>query len=143
MRKRERSTQLLFVCLVSLFLTLPASAQEFSFSISPTTLNLNDVENFISLQNFAAGTDSTVVRYTLGDASVDIAATQVGDPQLGPVSYQAWVPVIVLVCMQILTPDGASLLSVDELRYRRAWWRLRWLLLGSVLIGVTEPSPVR
>jgi hypothetical protein len=51
-------------------------------------------------------------------------------------AFYVGVPVIVLVCMQILAPDGA-LPASNELRHRRGWWRLRWLLLGSVLIGVT------
>ena len=87
------------VCLVLCLFSVSAWAQSenLAFSISPTTLNLNDVENFIALHNFSAGTDSTVIRYTLGQTSVDIAATEVGDPQLGAVSYQAWVPVVVAI----------------------------------------------
>jgi hypothetical protein len=51
-------------------------------------------------------------------------------------AFYVGVPIIVLACMKILGPDSA-LPSVAELRHRHAWWRLRWLLLGIVLIGVT------
>jgi hypothetical protein len=42
----------------------------------------------------------------------------------------------VLLCARILGPD-AALPAVSDLRHRRAWWQLRWLLLGTVLIAVT------
>ena len=46
------------------------------------------------------------------------------------------VPIVVLVCMRVLGPDG-GLPAAGELRHWAAWWRLRWLLLGTVLVGVT------
>jgi hypothetical protein len=51
-------------------------------------------------------------------------------------AFYVGVPVIVLVCVKILGPDS-ELPSVAELRHRAAWRRLRWPLLGTVLIGVT------
>jgi len=41
-----------------------------------------------------------------------------------------------LLCARVLGPD-AALPSVAELKHRAGWWRLRWLLLGCVLIGIT------
>ncbi len=38
--------------------------------------------------------------------------------------------------MKILGPD-AALPSVADLRHRAGWWRIRWLLLGTVLVAVT------
>lgn len=46
------------------------------------------------------------------------------------------VPTIVLICVRILGPD-AAIPSARDLRTRDGWWRLRWPLLGTVLIGVT------
>jgi phosphoglycerol transferase len=46
------------------------------------------------------------------------------------------VPVIVVLCTRILGPD-AALPALTDLRHRTAWWQLRWLLLGTVLIAVT------
>jgi phosphoglycerol transferase len=51
-------------------------------------------------------------------------------------AFYVGVPVIVLLCMKILGPDS-GLPSMRELRARTSWWRLRWSLLGAVLIGVT------
>lgn len=51
-------------------------------------------------------------------------------------AFYVGVPIVVLVCMKILGPDGA-LPAAGDLRHRAAWWRLRWLLLGTVLVGVT------
>jgi len=51
-------------------------------------------------------------------------------------AFYVGIPVIVLLCARVLGPDGA-LPSVADLRHRAAWWRLRWLLLGTVLVGVT------
>jgi len=51
-------------------------------------------------------------------------------------AFYVGVPVIVLLCTRILGADSA-LPSVTELRHRAAWWRLRWLLLGTVLVGIT------
>lgn len=46
------------------------------------------------------------------------------------------VPTIVLLCMKVLGPD-AALPPWRDLRHRAGWWRMRWLLAGVVLIGVT------
>ena len=97
MRKRERFPQLLFVCLVSFLLAVPAWAQTFDFSISPTTLNLNEVETFITLSSITAGTDSTVVRYTLGDTVVQLEPTPVTNSEGVVIHYDAWVPVVVAI----------------------------------------------
>jgi phosphoglycerol transferase len=51
-------------------------------------------------------------------------------------AFYVGIPVIVLLCAKVLAPDG-TLPSVSELRHRAAWWRIRWLLLGAVLVGVT------
>ena len=51
-------------------------------------------------------------------------------------AFYVGVPVAVLMCVKVLGPDSA-LPSVAELRHRAAWRRLRWLLLGAVLVGVT------
>ena len=51
-------------------------------------------------------------------------------------AFYVGVPVIVLLCAKLLGPDSA-LPAVADLRHRAAWWRMRWLLLGTVLIGVT------
>jgi hypothetical protein len=51
-------------------------------------------------------------------------------------AFYVGVPVIVLACMRVLGPDHA-LPRVGELRHRRAWRRLGWLLAGAVLVGVT------
>jgi hypothetical protein len=51
-------------------------------------------------------------------------------------AFYVGVPVIVLVCARLLGPGG-SLPSLHELRHRNGWWRLRWLILGVVLVGVT------
>jgi hypothetical protein len=90
---------LLYVCLLTLF-CLSASAQEFDFSISPTSLNLNDVENFVTLHGVSAGTESTIVRYSLGETSVSLQP-QGGDPDpnnpRGAPSLIAWIPVVVAI----------------------------------------------
>ena len=51
-------------------------------------------------------------------------------------AFYVGVPVIVLLAARILGPD-AALPSVAELRHRKAWWQIRWLLLGVLLVGVT------
>lgn len=51
-------------------------------------------------------------------------------------AFYVGVPIIVLLCMKILGPDGA-IPAIDELRHLTAWRRLAWLLLGAALIGVT------
>lgn len=51
-------------------------------------------------------------------------------------AFYVGVPIIVLLCMKILGPD-AALPAVAELRHLEGWRRLRWLLLGAALIGVT------
>ncbi len=51
-------------------------------------------------------------------------------------AFYVGVPIIVLLCMKILGPDG-GLPAVGELRHVHAWRRLAWLLLGAALIGVT------
>jgi phosphoglycerol transferase len=51
-------------------------------------------------------------------------------------AFYVGVPVTVVICAKVLGPDSA-LPSLAALRHRRAWWDLRWLLLGCVLIGVT------
>ena len=51
-------------------------------------------------------------------------------------AFYVGVPVIVLICMRVLGPD-AALPTVRDLAHRHGWWRLRWLLLGTVLIAVT------
>ena len=60
MRKRERFTQSVFVCLVSLLLTVPAWGQTFDFSISPTSQFIAE-ENFITLHGVTVGTASNAV----------------------------------------------------------------------------------
>ncbi|MDQ1509157.1 MAG: hypothetical protein QOG50_1001, partial [Actinomycetota bacterium] len=51
-------------------------------------------------------------------------------------AFYVGVPVIVILCTRILGPDSA-LPAFTDLRHRAAWWRVRWLLLGVVLIAVT------
>jgi hypothetical protein len=51
-------------------------------------------------------------------------------------AFYVGIPIIVLLCMKILGPDG-GLPSVRDLRHRTAWRRLVWLLLGAALVGVT------
>ena len=51
-------------------------------------------------------------------------------------AFYVGVPVIVLLCMKVLGPDS-GLPSLHELRRPASWWRMRWYLLGAVLIGVT------
>jgi len=51
-------------------------------------------------------------------------------------AFYVGVPAVVLMCVKILGPDHA-LPTISELRNREGWRRLRWLLLGAVLIGVT------
>jgi phosphoglycerol transferase len=51
-------------------------------------------------------------------------------------AFYVGVPVVVLLCMKVLGPDS-GLPSVRDLRHRASWWRLRWYLLGAVLVGVT------
>lgn len=46
------------------------------------------------------------------------------------------VPVIVIACVRVLAPPGVCP-GLRDLRHRRGWRALRWLLLGAVLIGVT------
>ena len=51
-------------------------------------------------------------------------------------AFYVGIPIIVLLCLRILGPDHA-LPSTSELRHRAAWWRLRWMLLGTALIALT------
>ena len=51
-------------------------------------------------------------------------------------AFYVGIPIIVLLCMKVLGPDS-GLPSVSAFRHRAAWWRIRWLLLGTVLLGVT------
>jgi phosphoglycerol transferase len=51
-------------------------------------------------------------------------------------AFYVGIPVIVLLCVRILGPDR-DLPTLSELRHRAGWWRLRWLLLGTVLVAVT------
>ena len=51
-------------------------------------------------------------------------------------AFYVGIPIIVLLCMKVLGPDS-GLPPVRAFRHRTAWWRIRWLLLGTVLIGVT------
>jgi hypothetical protein len=51
-------------------------------------------------------------------------------------AFYVGIPVIVLACMRVLGPD-AAIPSPAELRHRRGWRRLGWLLAGAVLVGVT------
>lgn len=51
-------------------------------------------------------------------------------------AFYVGVPIIVLLCVKILGPDSA-LPSIADLRHRDSWRRIKWLLLGAVLIGVT------
>ena len=51
-------------------------------------------------------------------------------------AFYVGVPIIVFLCLRILGADSA-LPSAASLRHRAAWWQLRWMLLGTVLIGVT------
>ena len=57
-------------------------------------------------------------------------------PRHENLAFYVGVPVIVLICAKIFGP-ASSLPSLTELRHRTAWHRLRWLLLGAVLVGVT------
>ncbi len=51
-------------------------------------------------------------------------------------AFYVGIPIIVALCMKVLGPDS-GLPSVRAFRHRAAWWRIRWWLLGTVLIGVT------
>ena len=51
-------------------------------------------------------------------------------------AFYVGVPTIVLLCMKVLGPDSA-LPGLADLRHRHGWWRIRGLLAGVVLIGVT------
>ena len=51
-------------------------------------------------------------------------------------AFYVGVPTIVLLCMKLLGPD-AALPHGSDLRHRAGWWRMRWLLAGVVLIGIT------
>ena len=51
-------------------------------------------------------------------------------------AFYVGVPTIVLLCMKILGPD-AAMAGWRDLRHRAGWWRIRWLLAGVVLIGIT------
>ncbi len=51
-------------------------------------------------------------------------------------AFYVGIPTIVLICMKILGPDGA-LPTLSDLRHRSGWRRIRWLILGVVLVGVT------
>ncbi len=51
-------------------------------------------------------------------------------------AFYVGIPIVVLLCLRVLGPDG-DLPSPAALRHRAGWWRLRWMLLGTVLIAVT------
>ena len=51
-------------------------------------------------------------------------------------AFYVGVPTIVLLCMKLLGPD-AALPGGRDLRHRAGWRRIRWLLAGVVLVGVT------
>ncbi len=51
-------------------------------------------------------------------------------------AFYVGVPIIVLLCMRVLGPDG-GVPSVAELRHRAGWRPLLWPLLGTVLVAVT------
>jgi hypothetical protein len=51
-------------------------------------------------------------------------------------AFYVGVPIIVLLCVRVLGP-GAGLPALRDLRHRRGWWRLRWALLGAMLVAVT------
>jgi hypothetical protein len=51
-------------------------------------------------------------------------------------AFYVGVPVIVLLCVRVLGADR-ELPTLAELRHRAGWWRLRWLLLGTVLVAIT------
>ncbi len=51
-------------------------------------------------------------------------------------AFYAAVPVIVVACMRVLAPPGVCP-GWRDLRRRRGWRALRWLLLGAVLVGIT------
>jgi len=51
-------------------------------------------------------------------------------------AFYVGVPIIVLLCMRVLGPDS-GVPSVAELRHRAGWKRLRWPLLGTVLVALT------
>jgi hypothetical protein len=51
-------------------------------------------------------------------------------------AFYVGIPIIVLLCMRILGPDSA-LPTMSDLRHRAGWWRIRWLLLGTILVAVT------
>ena len=96
MRKRERFPLLVFVCLLAL--SVCASAQESGFSITPSSQFLFE-ENFIRLNGITLGTESTVVRYSLGEISAQVDAQPVTDPNnpnnTSP-TVEAWVPGVVV-----------------------------------------------
>jgi hypothetical protein len=52
-------------------------------------------------------------------------------------AFYVSVPVIVLMCVRLLGPDS-QIPSVSDLRRLASWRRIRWLLLGAVLAGVTS-----
>jgi hypothetical protein len=51
-------------------------------------------------------------------------------------AFYVGIPTIVLLCVKMLGPDS-TLPSLAELRHRAGWRRIRWLLAGTVLVGVT------
>ena len=52
-------------------------------------------------------------------------------------AFYVGVPVIVLMCVRILGPDS-QVPSASDLRHLGSWRRIRWLVLGAVLAGVTS-----
>ena len=51
-------------------------------------------------------------------------------------AFYVGIPTIVLLCVRMLGPDSA-LPALTDLRHRAGWRRIRWLLAGTVLVGVT------
>jgi hypothetical protein len=51
-------------------------------------------------------------------------------------AFYVAVPVVVLACARILVPRGAFP-TLRALRHRDGWRRIRWLLIGAVLVAVT------
>ncbi len=51
-------------------------------------------------------------------------------------AFYVSIPIVVLLCLRVLGPDG-DLPGPAAFRRRATWWRVRWMLLGTVLIAVT------
>src|SRR5436190_9103043 len=89
MRKRERITQAVAVCLFTL-VAVSAAAQTSDLTIVPNHFFVFDVENFLIVRGAQLGTASTVVTYTLGETVFSVA------PQIDPDHpslSDVWVPI--------------------------------------------------